>query len=82
MTDVFTLEELKNIPYTVNQYLVTPEIIDKIAFPFSPIQRVLSLFPTFLLTTKPSSIERAVYLDNIADPGNMGTIIRVSCTRI
>lgn len=76
VTDVFTLEELKNIPETVNQYLVTPEIIDKIAFSAHPEGVVF--VSNFLPMTKPATIERAVYLDNIADPGNMGTLIRTS----
>jgi TrmH family RNA methyltransferase len=76
VTDVFTLEELQNIPETVNQYLVTPEIIDKIAFSAHPEGVVF--VSNFLPMTKPATIERAVYLDNIADPGNMGTIIRTS----
>lgn len=76
VTDVFTLEKLENIPETVNQYLVTPEIIDKIAFSAHPEGVVF--ISNFLPMTKPAIIERAVYLDNIADPGNMGTIIRTA----
>ena len=76
VTDVFTLEELKNIPETVNQYLVTPEIIDKIAFSAHP--EGIVFISNFLPMTKPATIERAVYLDNIADPGNMGTLIRTA----
>jgi len=76
VTDVFTLEEIPNIPEEVNQYLVTPEIIDKIAFSAHPEGVVF--ISRFLPAKKPNVIERGIFLDDIADPGNMGTIIRTA----
>ncbi|HPY79616.1 MAG: RNA methyltransferase [Erysipelotrichaceae bacterium] len=76
VTDVFTLEELSDIPSNVNQYLVTPEIIDKIAFTTNPEGVVF--IANFLPMVAPKEIRRALYLDAISDPGNMGTIIRTA----
>lgn len=74
--EVFTLEELKNLPDSVHQYLVTPEIMDKIAFSAHPEGVVF--ISDFLATKKPSVMQKAIYLDHISDPGNMGTLIRTA----
>lgn len=74
--DVFTLKELTYLPENVNQYLVTPEIMEKITFSAHP--EGVSFIAEFLPMKKPSVLQKAVFLDHISDPGNMGTIIRTA----
>ncbi len=73
--EVFTLKELK-LPYNIPQYLVTPEIIEKISINQNPegVVTVCQLIPE----KKPEKFNKVVYLDDISDPGNMGTLIRTA----
>ena len=72
---VFTLKEL-DIPENIPQYIVNEEIIDKISFSQNP-EGVVAVVKT--LEEKASAkMDKVVYLDNIQDPGNMGTIIRTA----
>lgn len=73
--EVYTLKELK-LPYNIPQFLVTPEIIDKISSNQNPegVVAVCSL----LKEVKPEKFNKVVYLDDISDPGNMGTLIRTA----
>ena len=72
---VFTLKEL-DIPENIPQYIVNEEIIDKISFSQNP-EGVVAVVKTIDEKT-PSKMNKVVYLDNIQDPGNMGTIIRTA----
>jgi len=76
VTDIFTLKEMENIPSHINQYLVTEEIIEKIAFSAHP--EGIVFIANFLPMKKPFALHRAVYFDGISDPGNMGTMIRTA----
>ena len=73
--EVYTLKELK-LPYNIVQFLVTPEIIDKISINQNPegVVAVCQLIPE----KKPEKFNKVVYLDDISDPGNMGTLIRTA----
>ena len=73
--EVFTLKEL-DINDSIPQYIVSVEIIDKISFNQNP-EGVIAVCQT-LSENKPSKMEKVVYLDNVRDPGNMGTIIRTA----
>ena len=73
--EVFTVEELK-IDERIPQYLVSEEIIDKISFSQNP-EGVVAVCQT-LAEKAPAKMDKVVYLDNIQDPGNMGTIIRTA----
>ena len=72
---VFTLKELE-IPEDIPQYIVSEEIIDKISFSKNP-EGVVAVVKT-LEEKAPAKMDKVVYLDNIQDPGNMGTIIRTA----
>ena len=72
---VFTLKEL-DIPENIPQYIVNEEIIDKISFSQNP-EGVVAVVKT-LAEKSPAKMDKVVYLDNIQDPGNMGTIIRTA----
>lgn len=73
--EVFTLKEL-DIDGSIPQYIVSEEIIDKIAFNQNP-EGVVGVCKT-LPEKAPIKMEKVVYLDNVQDPGNMGTIIRTA----
>lgn len=73
--EVFTTNELE-IPDSIPQYIVSEEIIDKISFSQNP-EGVVGICQT-LQEKAPAKMDKVVYLDNIQDPGNMGTIIRTA----
>lgn len=73
--EVFTLKEL-DIDESIPQYIVSEEIIEKIAFNQNP-EGIVGVCQT-LEEKAPSKMDKVVYLDNIQDPGNMGTIIRTA----
>lgn len=73
--EVFTLNKL-DIDERIPQYIVHEEIIDKISFSQNP-EGVVAVCQT-LKETAPQKMNKVVYLDNVQDPGNMGTIIRTA----
>lgn len=74
---IFTTKELKNIDSAVKIYKVTDEIIGKISNEKSPEGIVaICKFPTW--DKNYANYKKIVYLDDINDPGNMGTIIRAA----
>lgn len=76
VTDVFTLEEINDLPENVNQYVCKQDIIEKIAYSMNP--EGIVFISNFVSSEKPSKMNKVVYLDHINDPGNMGTIIRTA----
>lgn len=76
VTDVFTLEEIPNLPETINQYVCKQDIIEKIAYSMNP--EGIVFISNFVSDKKPAKMNKVVYLDHINDPGNMGTIIRTA----
>ena len=75
LKEVFTVKEL-DIDEKIPQYLVSPQIIDKISSNQNP-EGVIGVCKT-LEHIKPKKMDKVVYLDNVQDPGNMGTIIRTA----
>ena len=73
--EVFTIKAL-DLPDHIPQYLVNESIIDKISFSINP-EGVVAICQT-LDNIKPNKFNKVVYLDNVSDPGNMGTIIRTA----
>ena len=76
VTDIFTTKEIEGIPEFINQYIVKPDIIEKIAVSKNP--EGIVFVSNFIRSKKPSKLNKIVYLDHIQDPGNMGTIIRTA----
>ena len=76
VTDIFTVKEIEGIPESINQYIVKPDIIEKIAVSKNP--EGIVFVSNFIRSKKPSKLNKIVYLDHIQDPGNMGTIIRTA----
>ena len=73
--EVFTIKEMR-LPYNIPQYLVSEEIIKKISNNVNP-EGVVAICQT-LDNKAPEKMDKVVYLDNIQDPGNMGTLIRTA----
>ena len=73
--EIFTIKKL-DLKESIPQYLVNETIIDKISFSKNP-EGVVAIVKT-LPKIKPQNFNKVVYLDNIQDPGNMGTIIRTA----
>lgn len=72
VVSIFTLHEIENIDKSINQYLINEDILKKISKASSP-QGVVAVCR--LLSANPIACN-AIYLDDISDPGNMGTILR------
>ena len=71
--EVFTIVEL-DLPSHINQYIVTKEIIEKLSYSVNPEGIIfISNIPNYEIKGN-----KLIYLDNIQDPGNMGTIIRTA----
>ena len=74
---IFTTFEVKNIPSSVKIYFVTDEIIEKISNEKNP-EGIVAICKFTKWDNDYSKYHKIVYLDDINDPGNMGTIIRTA----
>lgn len=72
---VFLTKENKDIPSNIPQYIVSEEILQKISLEKSP-QGVVSVCE--LLRQKDELSDRILYLDDVSDPGNLGTLLRTA----
>lgn len=72
---VFTNKIIKDLPNDINQYLVTDEILEKLSFMKSN-QGIIAI----CRVNEKDFIkdDTLIYLENIKDPGNLGTILRTS----
>ena len=75
LSEVFTLKEIKDLDKSIPQYLVSEEVLDKISSSKSP-QGIVSVCK--FKVEKPISSNRVLYLDDVSDPGNLGTILRTA----
>ena len=72
LEEVYTTKEL-NLPSEIRQYIVNNDILDKISQTINPEGVVfISKIPHLEL----KNTDLILYLDNIQDPGNLGTLIR------
>ncbi|MFA5283034.1 MAG: RNA methyltransferase [Bacilli bacterium] len=69
---VFSLKPIDNLPESVEQYIVNESVMKKLSKNPAP-QGVVAI--CHLLEAEPI-IGNAIYLDEISDPGNLGTILR------
>ena len=74
---IFTTKELKNIDSDVKIYQVTDEIIEKISNEKNP-EGIVAICKIPNWEKDYSKYKKVVYLDDVSDPGNMGTIIRTA----
>ncbi len=72
--EIFTLKEL-NIDKSINQYIVTEEILEKLSKVRTP-QGVVAICKCF--TSKKITSNKVLYLDDVSDPGNVGTLLRTA----
>ncbi len=70
---IFTMHPLKDVDDSITQYLVTDKIMKKLSFLVTNSDVIFICNIKEIPLTKK---ERLIYLDNIRDPGNMGTILR------
>lgn len=73
--EIFTVEEIKNVPEDITQYIVKPDLLKKISNSVNPEGVV---FVSNIIYRHPKRLNRIVYLDHLNDPGNVGTIIRTA----
>ena len=70
--EIYTLKEIEGIDNSIPQYQINEDILKKISKTKSP-QGVVAI--CHFKKEKPIG-NRLIYLDNIQDPGNLGTILR------
>ena len=73
--EVYSVKKLSKIPSNVDQYIVSKEIMEKISTTKSP-QGVVVVC-NYLEPRKVSS-DKILFLDNVRDPGNLGTLLRTA----
>lgn len=73
--EVFTTKELHDFPNEIPQYLVNKDILNKISNATNP-EGIVAIAKMPKIEKKP--FKKVVYLDQISDPGNLGTIIRTA----
>ena len=73
LVSVFVTDEIRNLD--VPQYLVSKEIMESISYAKSP-QGVICVCK--YIEEKPISSSKVLLLDNVSDPGNLGTILRTA----
>lgn len=73
--EIYTLKEIPNISNSIDQYIVTREILEKIS-KYKTNQGVV--FLCSMNVPKKIDGRFVLYLDGISDPGNMGTLLRTA----
>ena len=73
LVSVFATEEIKNLD--VPQYLVSEDIMESISYAKSP-QGVICVCS--YIEEKPVTSSKVLLLDNVSDPGNLGTLLRTA----
>ncbi len=72
---VYTLEEIKNIDASIPQYIINKDILDKISN-YKNSQGALGIVRIKNHQEVHSNL--VLYLDDVQDPGNVGTILRTA----
>lgn len=72
---VFVLKQIPGLDQLIDQYIVSEEIMDKISSNKTP-QGIVSL--CYLNKEKEIKSNKILYLDDVSDPGNLGTILRTA----
>ncbi len=71
---VFSLEKVDDLPDEIEQYLVSEEILKKM----SKTQNPQGIVAVCSVLEQKEIIGNAIYLDEVSDPGNVGTILRTA----
>lgn len=72
---VFATKEVKDLDSNIPQYIISNEIMEKISDAKNP-QGVVAICE--YLPTKKISSNKVLLLDNVSDPGNLGTLLRTA----
>ena len=75
LLEVYTLEEVKDLDVSIPQYIVTKEVMEKISSSKTP-QGVVAVCKA--KPSQPIKNNKVLYLDDVSDPGNVGTIFRTA----
>lgn len=73
--EIFTIKPVEGIPEDIVQYVIKPELLKRLSSNVNPEGIV---FVSHIVERKPKRLNKVVYLDNVNDPGNVGTIIRTA----
>lgn len=73
LVEVYLLSPLDDLPAEIPQYVITEEVLAKIALTKNP-EGIVALCRA--RAPLPVEGDRVLYLDDIGDPGNLGTILR------
>ncbi|MCF0117026.1 MAG: RNA methyltransferase [Bacilli bacterium] len=74
---IISLKEIKNVDSSIDQYIVSEEVLLKISSTKSP-QGVLAVCNMNAILNNGSYGDKVLFLDDVQDPGNVGTIIRTA----
>ena len=74
-SEVYVTETYEHWPTDFRKNLITDRQMAQISDTKSP-QGILAIVPFLPATTAPQNNERAIYLHEVQDPGNLGTILR------
>ena len=72
---IFSLYEISDLDESIPQYIVSEEIMEKISSTKTP-QGIVSICK--IKEEKEISSNKVLYLDDVSDPGNLGTILRTA----
>lgn len=72
---IYTTKEIKGINKEITQYVISNEIMETISTAKSP-QGVIAICN--YIETKVISSDKVLCLDNVSDPGNLGTLLRTA----
>lgn len=72
---IYTTKEIKGINKEIPQYVISNEIMETISTAKSP-QGVIAICN--YIETKVISSDKVLCLDNVSDPGNLGTLLRTA----
>ena len=75
VVSIFSLKEIKDIDENIPQYIVNEDILAKISSQKNP-QGVVAIVK--MKKEKEITSKKVLYLDDVSDPGNMGTILRTA----
>lgn len=75
ISSIFTTKEIENVPNDIPQYIVSEEIMSKISA-LKNSQGVICVVK--FNEIKDISSNKVLYLDDVSDPGNVGTLLRTA----
>lgn len=73
--DIYATENFKDFPSRFNKYLVSEKHMAQMSDTKTP-QGIIAVAPTITTNTTANAGEKTIYLYEVQDPGNLGTILR------